>query len=217
MPWFFYISTDLLEFSPDAGSASQQVSLASRTHPVSPERLQAVARQIVVHSDAYAKRYKPGAKGLPLALALEISRLGDLLANSAVQRIAANIGRSMGPMDLAPRPKGRKLSAPCDGRTPSDLPYDGTLGRKFLAGGVDLHVDMVLTQSGEAVSGSFSYGNGVGRINGGAKNMTLVYRWTLGGQDGLDVIKTQYNAYQGTWGYGNSPIGGGTPDLKKEP
>jgi hypothetical protein len=216
VPWFFYISTHLLEFSPNAGSTSQQASLAARTHPVSPERLQAVAREIVAHADAYARGYKPGAKGSPLALALEISRLANLLADPAVQRFSIQIGRTMSPFDLAPRPKGRKLSAPCDGRTPSALPYDGTLRGKFLASGVDLVVDMVLTQTGEAVSGSFSYGNGVGRVSGRAKDMLLVYRWTLGEGSGVGVITTQGNSYQGTWGYGDSPIGGGTLDLKKD-
>ena len=217
VPWFFYVTTQLLEFSPDAGSVSQHASLAARTHPVSPERLRALARQILAQNNAFAKGFKPGARNSPMTLALEISQLANLLGDPSVQQISDRIGRTVSPIDLAPRPKGRNLSAPCDGRVPSRLPYDGTLRGKFLASGVEFNVDMVLTQNNEKVTGSYSYGNGIGRVFGKIQDGRLIYVWMLGSETGGGVIATQNNSYRGTWGYGTSPSGGGTLELKKEP
>ena len=217
VPWFFFIATHLLEFSPDAGSPSQQASLASRTHPVSPERLQAVARQIVAYSDAYARGFKPGARSSPLTLAQEISRLATLLADPTVQRMSDRVGRTVGPIDLAPRPKGRNLSSPCGSKRPSTLPYDGLLHGKFIASRVEFNVDMVLVQLGDTVAGSFSYGNGIGRIFGKVQNDRLNYNWKLGSENGAGVLATQSNSYRGSWGYGASAAGGGTLDLTKQP
>jgi hypothetical protein len=217
VPWFFFVTTQLLEFSPDAGSASQRASLAARTHPVSPERLRAVARQIVAQTNAYAKGFKPGAHNSPLTLALEISRLANLLGDPSVQQASDRIGKTVSPIDLAPRPKGRNLSAPCDGRVPSRLPYDGTLRGKLLASGVEFNVDMVLAQNNEKVTGSFSYGNGVGRVFGKVQDGRLIYVWTLGADTGGGVMTAQNNSYRGSWGYGASPTGGGSFELTKQP
>ena len=214
---FFFVSTHVLEFSTNAGSGSQQASLAARTHPVSPERLQAIARHLTAQADAYARAFKVGAQSSALALALQISQFGLLLGDPTVQRFAARIGLTVGPMDLAPRPKGRHLSAPCNGRASSGLPYDGTLRGKFLAGRTNFEVDMVLAQNGEAVTGSFSYGNGVGRVNGKVEDAKLIYRWSLGADSGAGVITAQNNSYRGTWGYNASATDGGTLDLKKQP
>ena len=215
--WFFYVATNFLEFRSDAGSVAQQNSLAARTHPVSPERLQAVARNIATQADAYAKAFKPGAQASAMALALQLSQLGYMLADPAVQRFTIRIGRTVSPVDLAPRPKGRNLSAPCDGRAASARPYDGTLRGTFHAGGIDTNLDMVLKQDGGNVSGAFSYGNGVGRVTGQAQDAKLTYRWTLGSESGAGVIAAQAGGYRGNWGYGPAATGGGTFELTKAP
>lgn len=214
---FFFVSTHVLEISTDAGSAPQQASLAARTHPVSPERLQAIARNLTAQADAYSKAFKVGAQSSALALALKIAQFGYLLGDPTVQRFAARIGMTVGPMDLAPRPKGRNLSAPCNGRAASGLAYDGTLRGKLFAGRTDFNVDMAIEQSGDAVTGAFSYGNGVGRMNGKVQGANLTYRWTLGAENGAGIITAQDNSYRGTWGYGASATDGGTFDLKKDP
>ena len=215
--WFFYVATNLLEFRTDAGSVAQQNSLASRTHPVSPERLQAVARNIAAQADAYAKAFKTGSSASAMAVALQISQLGYMLADPVVQRFSIQIGRTVSPVDLAPRPKGRNLSAPCDGRAASGLPYDGTLRGAFHAGGIDTNLDMVLRQDGENVSGAFGYGNGIGRVKGEAQDAKLTYRWTLGAESGAGVIVAQDRGYRGNWGYGAAASGGGTFELTKAP
>lgn len=104
-----------------------------------------MARNIAVQADGYAKAFK------------------TMLADPSVQRFTIRISRTVSPVDLAPRPKGRNLSAPCDGRVASALPYDGTLRGTFHAGGIDTNLGMVLKQDGGNVSGSFGYGNGIGR------------------------------------------------------
>jgi hypothetical protein len=152
-----------------------------------------------------------------LALALKIAQFGYLLGDPTVQRFAVRIGSTVRPTDLAPRPKGRQLSAPCNSRAPSGLAYDGTLRGKFRVGRIDFNLDMVLAQSGEAVTGSFSYGNGVGRVEGKAEGAKLTYRWTLGAERGAGVMTAQSGGYSGTMGYGDVTTDIGSFDLQKAP
>src|SRR5262249_51096391 len=188
LAWFFFVASYLTDFTVEAGTAAQRTMLAARTHPVSPERLQAVARQLAMRAEVYAKAFKSTDSATVGAYAIEINRLGYLLADPMVQRYTLLIGTTVSPADLAPRPNGRNLSPPCDGRTPSQLPYDGTLRGKLSAGGEDLKVDYVLTQRDDIVHGSFSYGKGIGRILGKITDGGLIYRWTLGSEAGQGII-----------------------------
>jgi hypothetical protein len=146
-----------------------------------------------------------------------VTQFAYLLADPGVQGLSARIGRTVRPLDLAPRPKGRHLSAPCDGRVASRRPYDGTLRGKIFAGRTDFAIDVVLQQSGDEVSGSFSYGAGYGSMNGKVAGDTLSYRWTLGPDSGSAAMTVRDGTYRGTWGNGPSATNGGTFELQKSP
>ena len=143
-----------------------QATLAARTHPVSPERLQAFARNLSAQAEAYGKSFLRGAQVSAMSLSLQVTQFAYMLADPDIQRLSARIGQTVRPIDLAPRPKNRHLSAPCNSRPASAQPFDGTLRGKFFAGATDFDADVVLERSGEGVSGTFSYGNGYGRMDG---------------------------------------------------
>jgi hypothetical protein len=147
---------------------------------------------------------------------MQVTQLAYMLADPDIQKLAARIGRTVRPIDLAPRPKGRHLSAPCNGAPASAQPFDGTLRGKFFAGRTDFLADVVLERNGEDVSGTFSYGAGYGSMDGKASGNRLPYRWTLGADKGAGVMTQQGGEYRGTWGYGDSVTDGGRFELAKD-
>jgi hypothetical protein len=194
-----------------------RATLAARTHPLSPDRLQAFARNLNAQAEIYGKAFLRGAQLSVLRLSLEVTQFAYLLSDPDIQRLSARIGRTVRPIDLAPRPKGRHLSAPCNSRAASGSPFDGTFRGKFLAGSTDFDLDVALERNGEQVSGTFSYGAGFGDMEGKVTGDRLSYRWSLGADKGAGIMTMQGAAYRGTWGNGNSASDGGTFDLKKEP
>jgi hypothetical protein len=106
----------------------------ARTHPVSPDRLMSVARHLTTSARSFEQGLRPSAKVTMLGIAIEISQLALLMADPDVRRSSALIGRTVTPNDLAPRPKGRHLAAPC-GRRASTQPFDGRLTGTFTGGG----------------------------------------------------------------------------------
>lgn len=214
----FFGMSYLHENRADFGSDDEyRATLAARTHPVSPDRLQAFARNLTAQAQTYAKFFLRGEQMTVVALSLQVTQFAYLLGDPGVQRLSARIGETVRPADLAPRPKGRHLSAPCSSRPPSAHPFDGTLRGKFYAGRTDFDVDMVLEKSGDAVGGTFSYGAGYGRIEGLMAGDALAYLWSLGRDRGSGVIRLDGGTYRGTWGYGRSATDGGTFELTKSP
>jgi hypothetical protein len=213
----FFIFSHLHESRIDFRSdEAYQATLAARTHPVSPERLQAFARNVSAQAETYGRFFLRGAQVSAMSLSVQVTQLAYMLGDPDIQRLAARIGQTVRPVDLAPRPKGRHLSAPCNSRTPSGQSFDGTLRGKFYAGRTDFDADVVLERNGENVAGTFSYGAGYGRMDGRASPNRLLYRWILGADKGAGVMTLQGGEYRGTWGTGDSETGGGRFELTKE-
>ena len=213
----FFMMSYLHENRSDYGSDdAYRATLAARTHPLSPARLQAFAKNLNAQAETYGKAFLRGAQLSVLRLSLELTQFAYLLGDADIQRLSSRIGRTVRPIDLAPRPKGRHLSAPCNSRAASGRPFEGTWRGKFLAGRTDFDLDVVLEQNGEQVSGTFSYGAGFGVMEGKVEGNKLAYRWTLGADKGAGIMTMQNAAYHGTWGNGNSATDGGTFNLSKE-
>ena len=213
----FFMMTHLQENRADYPSEEAfQASLTGRTHPVSPERLQAFARNVTAQSSVYAQSFR-SAQAAVMSLALQAMQLSYLLGDQDIQRLSSRIGHTVSPIDLAPRPKGRHLSPACGSRAASNQPFDGTLRGTMLAGRTDFGLDLVLEQNRDTVNGSFSYGAGYGRLDGKISNASLSYRWTLGRDVGAAVMTLRDDTYRGTWGNGDSATNGGTFELKKMP
>jgi hypothetical protein len=85
------------------------------------------------------------------------------------------------------------------------------------AGQTPFDVDVVLERYGDAVSGSYSYGAGFGRLKGAVNGATLSYRWTMGNAGGRGVLTLQDGTYRGTWGNGDSSTGVGSLEMTGTP
>ena len=126
------------------------------------------------------------------------------------------IGRTVSPDDLAPRPKGRHLAAPCGSRV-SGQPFDGRLTGTLTGGTTSLDVDVVLSRSGERVTGSYSFGAGFARLEGTMQGSTLNFRWKMPPDGGAGRITLRGGEYRGTWGNGDSTTDGGPIALRRDP
>jgi Peptidase U49 len=135
----------------------------ARTHPVSPDRLMSVAQQLSSQARSFERGLRPGAQVTMMAISLQVSQFALLLGDPDIQRLSAKIGRTVTPDDLAPRPKGRHLAAPCGSRPVSRQPFDGKLSGTLTGGTTPLDVDVVLSRNGDSVTGSYSFGAGFAR------------------------------------------------------
>jgi len=216
VPILFFTMTNLMENRADfASEADYRSSLAARTHPVSPERLQSLARHMSEWASVYDSNARPGAPATALAIGIEISRFAHLLADPGVQALSSRVGRTARPEDLAPRPLGRFLAAPCR-EAPADMDFGGVLHGQITGGTTSFDVDVVLDRRGDAVTGSYSFGSGFGRLEGEVDGATLHYRWTLAPDEGTGTIMLgDDGAYQGSWGFDGSDAGGGVIRLNR--
>jgi hypothetical protein len=206
----FFTMAHLHENRADYGSDAEYMeTLAQRTHPVSPERLQSLARHMNEAASSYERAFRPEAKVTALAIALEISQFAWLLGDPDVQRLAAGIGRTASPDDLAPRRPGRHLAPPC-GSELSGGDFTGLLHGQISDGTTPLDVDVILRRTGDAITGAYSFGAGFGRLEGSVAGATLAYRWTMGADGGGGRLTLKNGGYEGTWGFGPSDSDGGS-------
>lgn len=212
----FFTMANLMESRASfADDAAYQRTLAARTHPLSPERLQAFARHLSASSAAYERAFKPGAKASALVLAQMVQTLSLLMADADVQRRSAENGLTVSQDDLAPRRKGVHLAPPCNGVAPTGQSFDGYYRGNVLLGRTAFTVDAMFERHGDAVSGSYSYGAGFGRIRGVVKGDSLTYRWSMGRASGNGVLTQRDDGFRGTFGSGSAASGEGIIALSK--
>ena len=145
MTVFFSAAAQLAENRADYGSdADFQSALATRTHPLSPARLQSFARHLTASARSYAKGFRANGQGEALSVSLQISQFALLLADPGIQHLSATIGQTAVPADLAPRQKGRNLAPPCGSRPPNGLPFDGSFHGTAMIGTTAFDVDVFL-------------------------------------------------------------------------
>lgn len=189
-----------------------QRAVTSHTHPLSPARLQSLASHIA----ASGRGFTGDSRAVALKVSLDISQLALLLADLDVQRLSAGIGRTVTAADLAPRRRGQHLTAPCRGSAPTGLPFDGHFHGNVRVGQTALDLDAVLTQFGDRVTGSYSFGAGFARIDGLVAGSELSYGWALPPDKGRGIGTLLGKTYEGTWGTGSANSGGGTVSLARE-
>lgn len=214
---FFSVAAQLAENRADYWTdAAFERALATRTHPLSPARLQSFARHLTGSAQSYAKGFRANGQLEALSVSLQISQFALLLADPDIQRLSAKIGQTVETADLAPRRKGQNLAPPCDSRPSNGLLFDGNFHGTVMSGTTPFDVDAFLTQDRDQVSGSYSFGAGFARIEGGeVTGNRLTYRWTLPPDSGQGVITVENGAYNGTWGVGQATSGGGEFSLSR--
>ena len=214
----FFTMANLHENRADyATDQEYQQTLAGRTHPVSPARLQSVARHLSSSAAEYQQGFQPGAEATALGVALEISTFAHLLNDRGIQAISRQIGVSVRPEDLAPRPRDRLLAPPCGSPPSSGEDFDGTLHGEIVGGSTALRRRAVLRRDGNYVVGTFTYGAGFGRMEGRVEGSTLTYDWELAFDSGKAQMTFDGYVYSGTWGLGESDSGAGSISMRREP
>ena len=185
----FFTMAYLFENRADfASDAAYQQTLAARTHPLSPQRLQAFAQHLSSSSGAYAEAFKPGAKASAMLLAQMIQSLALRVADDGTQRFSAMIGQTVSQDDLAPRQKGVHLAPPCRARAATSLSFDGYHRGQVVLGRTPFTVDSVFERYGDTVSGSYSYGAGFGRLKGEVKGRYANVSLLMGRASGNGVL-----------------------------
>lgn len=188
--------------------AEWQKYLAAFDHPVTNERLDALAGAIEKAPDAFARnqanqaewsaRFKMWAQSFrlaappwttnPIARTAEYERVRDLHLE-----------------DLKPR---KTLLAMLGSDQEPD--YNGLFAvRRVAAGGGEDRVDLLLLRFGNDVNGGYSNGKVDGFIEGEIRDGTLHFTWREGTASGHGVSQAQGETLRGTWGTGEAEEGAG--------
>jgi hypothetical protein len=164
---------------------------AEATHPLSGARVKALAD----HID------DPG-------LAHELRKLGVLIDDPEIRAGFAASGKGANEMTLAPRRPderpmlGRERLGDEQGTLPAfHGKYIGESSQSIDS--TRYPIEMVFQRQGNTVTGNYSFGIGVGRIEGTVSGDTLVFDWDWAGNAGRGAFKagTDGETFSGTWGY----------------
>lgn len=200
-------------------SEAYERQLAGQTHPVDAARLRAFGQNLQKTAQIYAPSLR-GQNGTAayLAVALQVGMIADTLDNRQMQRLIAQIGRSVTLRSLGPRRPQAKLGPPCGaGPSTSDVVFDGLHSGELTISNVKFRIDAWMERRGERVKGIYSYGLGAGQMEGVVEGNRLVYRWSLGSDSGRGVLARQPDGrLAGTWGTGTSTDNGGPWHVRRQ-
>jgi Peptidase U49 len=172
------------------------------THPLSGERLHALARHIDNPE-----------------LARGIEALATQLDDPEIWTSIAAAVRATDPTTLAPR-RTRELPRFGHRDSQGEVAFAGTY-----MGTVQQHshpepmpIIVVLTRQGARVEGQYSFGLGLGKIEGTVHGDMLHFEWSWAGDFGRGALKTPANgqSFAGTWGYRASADNAGTWNGRRE-
>jgi hypothetical protein len=217
MTFFYLMSAHGLPGRGDFGSDSDyEQFLEQATHPLTSDRMSALADSIERGADVYARNESdPAASRERLAyIVSQLREVSAILGDVGVQALIAQRGRTTTPNMLMPRRPGQ-LPAPAStgGADVGERePFDGTFDGAFSDGTAELPMRTVLRRNGKQVTGEYYYGGGSGRIFGLIEGTTLYYQWQEGGSGGYGYLELDADgrSLAGRWGYGESMDNGGT-------
>ncbi|MGH6926488.1 MAG: hypothetical protein ACRED5_22395 [Propylenella sp.] len=209
---FFTVAAHMASGRGDFDSdAAYEEHLRKTTHPVDAARLQAFAENLVRTAVTYAPTL-PGPDGAQqfIDIAEKIAFIAAALGDPELQQLTAQVGRQATAESLGPRRPGAKLGRPCGAEAATDQPFAGLFGGTIAINGVDFDFSTWMERNGARVTGEYSYGAGVGRMEGTVDGDRLDYRWFFGADSGRGVALLRPNgALEGSWGVGTSAENGG--------
>jgi hypothetical protein len=178
---------------------------ADATHPMSAERLHALAarisdREIAAGVEAIAK---------------------SLDEPDAAQAIVA-IGRAANPSTLGPR-RPHALPSLATPKGTDGIAFSGSFVGNFTQNTDPANpgrISAVLRRNGTQVQGEYSFGLGIGAIPRGTVNGdALFFEWEWAGNYGHGVLHSTEggNAFSGTWGYREAADNAGTWTGRRSP
>jgi len=170
----------------------------SGTHPLTGHRLHTLAREM-------------NDRGLAMAMDQLATMLDDPEVQAGIIATAKASDESM----LAPRRPGelpRMVAAQSRPQGSARQAFDGAYFGKFSQVGEpqSFPVETIFERRGDKVTGRYSFGLGIGSIEGVVEGGTLNLRWTWSGNYGRATLHAAGEGFSGTWGYRESPSNAGT-------
>lgn len=169
------------------------------THPMSGDRLRALASQV-------------DDRGLADAL----RKLGELMDDPDIRAGFAAAGLAADIAALAPRrpgelPRAGRKNAP---GSPDTAAFQGRYVGQSLqfTEPKPFPIEVVFQRRGDRVDGQYSFGLGIGTIRGKTTGDMLNFEWNWANNYGRGVFKANKDGstFSGTWGYRESTDNGGT-------
>lgn len=194
-----------------ASEADYVAALARATHPLTAERLEALARDLSDHADRFvvSDGQHTTSREPILYIAGQLQQVSSLVRDTELQRFSAAKARRTTLTMLAPRRPGQPAAPEPEAGVAQDFHggFDGTIS---LPDG-SLPIRTLLRRNGDRVSGEYYYGNGEGKLDGRIQGATLHFQWREGGLVGMGAFTLQENrSFSGSWGMGQSSSDGGT-------
>jgi hypothetical protein len=181
-----------------AGYPSQEED----THPLSGDRLRALAQHV---DDA--------------SMAEKLRLIGQMLDDPDIRTGLAASGRAMDEAALAPRRSGQLLRAAAANSSAAFSGLYRGASTQFADPGSEFPVELALERNGNRVRGRYSFGMGVGTIEGETDLDRLIFDWAWAGNYGRGVLRTSDGgrSFTGTWGYKDSVDNAGRWSGKRAP
>jgi hypothetical protein len=208
--WFqtgAYLAPNRGDFADDEAHAEW---LRQTTHPVTEDRLRAIAAELRHAPEDFALEFPDQESGrlAILSTADEIELVADVMADPEIQRLLARRGRLTEPSALAPRRIGETLGA---SKISTGAAFDGAFDGQVSDTSGAAAIRTLLHRRGDQVSGQYSYGAGQGRLHGVVHGDTLLFSWQEGGAMGRGRLVTAPDgtSFSGSWGYGDDEADGG--------
>jgi hypothetical protein len=208
--WFqtaAYFAPNRGDFASDGAHAEW---LRQTTHPVTEDRLRAIATELRQSPEDFALEFADQESGRRaiLSTADEIELVADIMADPEIQQLIARRGRLAELSALAPRRIGETLGATA---TPTGAAFDGVYDGEVSDASGAVAIRTLLHREGDQVSGQYSYGGGQGQLRGVVDGNVLLFRWQEGSVLGRGRLMAAPDgaAFSGTWGYGDDEAGGG--------
>jgi hypothetical protein len=187
--------------------AEWQKYLAGLDHPVTSERLDALATAVEKAPDSFARNQADQARWTRNSkIFAQYMRLGAPSAAIGAARVAEyERVRDLHLEDLKPRKAA--FTMPGSEQEPA---FNGLFAvRRTAAGGGQDRMDLLLLRMGDDITGGYSNGKIDGFIQGDIRNGELHFTWREGNANGHGVAQAQGETLRGTWGLGESEQGAG--------
>jgi hypothetical protein len=185
-----------------------QNRLASLRHPVSKERLEALADAIEKTPESFARIQTDQALWTARSKMLaQMFRLAAPFAANPIVRVAEySRVRELRLADLKPR----KAAFTVPGiTTATEEDFNGLFRVRRTAQTGNDEIDLLLTRDGDDVRGAYMKPNMSGSIEGKITDGVLHFSWNEGNAQGRGQAESQGDTLRGTWGAGKAERGAG--------
>jgi hypothetical protein len=184
-----------------------QKYLAGLDHPVTSERLDALATAVEKAPDSFARNQADQARWTRNSkIFAQYMRLGAPSASIGAARIAEyERVRDLHVENLKPRKTAFTIPG-----TEHEPDFNGLFAvRRTGADGRQDRMDLLLLRMGDDITGGYSNGEIDGFIQGDIRDGVLHFTWREGNANGHGVAQAQGETLRGTWGLGESEQGTG--------